>query len=210
MNHHSHDYPLEEMERISEPKLVKDVLNLEELLKRLDEIPLISEQETEEWRRKEKEKERIASWKKRLRQSGVPQGFYDACVNGLIDKSRILPILKNSSSGCLFVCTPEKGKTFSACALISQELWNGRSAFYMKSPELEKEMASYKKDVCLINRAQSTPLLVLDDFEGVRMSVNSSSDFIALLKKRNDSNFSTILNSKKRTYFIEQIEEAVS
>lgn len=210
MNHHSHDYPFEEMERISEPKLVKDVLNLEELLKRLDEIPLTSEQETEEWRRKEKEKERIASWKKRLRQSGVPQGFYDACVNGLIDKSRILPILKNSSSGCLFVCTPEKGKTFSACALISQELWNGRSAFYMKAPELEREMASYKKAVCLINRAQSTPLLVLDDFEGVRMSVNSSSDFIALLKKRNDSNFLTILNSKKRTYFIEQIEEAVS
>lgn len=210
MNHHSHDYPFEEMERISEPKLVKDVLNLEELLKRLDEIPLTSEQETEEWRRKEKEKERIASWKKRLRQSGVPQGFYDACVNGLIDKSRILPILKNSSSGCLFVCTPEKGKTFSACALISQELWNGRSAFYMKAPELEREMASYKKVVCLINRAQSTPLLVLDDFEGVRMSVNSSSDFIALLKKRNDSNFLTILNSKKRTFFIEQIEEAVS
>ena len=210
MNHHSHDYPFEEMERISEPKLVKDVLNLEELLKRLDEIPLTSEQETEEWRRKEKEKERIASWKKRLRQSGVPQGFYDACVNGLIDKSRILPFLKNSSSGCLFVCTPEKGKTFSACALISQELWNGRSAFYMKAPELEREMASYKKGVCLINRAQSTPLLVLDDFEGVRMSVNSSSDFIALLKKRNDSNFLTILNSKKRTFFIEQIEEAVS
>ena len=191
MNHHSHDYPFEEMERISEPKLVKDVLNLEELLKRLDEIPLTSEQETEEWRRKEKEKERIASWKKRLKQSGVPQGFYDACVNGKIAKIRILPSLKNLSSGSLFVCTPEKGKTFSACALISQELWNGRSAFYMKAPELEREMASYKKDVCLINRAQSTPLLVLDDFEGVRMSVNSSSDFIALLKKRNDSNFLT-------------------
>lgn len=210
MNHYSHDYPLEEIERISEPKLAKDILNLEELLKRLDEIPLTTEQETKEWRRKEKEKERIASWKKRLKQSGVPQGFYDACVNGKIDKSRILPILKNSSSGCLFVCTPEKGKTFSACALISQELWNGRSAFYMKAPELEREMASYKKDVRLINRAQSTPLLVLDDFEGVRMSVNSSSDFIALLKKRNDSNFLTILNSKKRTFFLEQIEEAVS
>ena len=210
MNHHSHDYPFEEMERISEPKLVKDVLNLEELLKRLDEIPLTSEQETEEWRRKEKEKERIASWKKRLKQSGVPQGFYDACVNGKIDKSLIFPSLKNLSSGCLFVCTPEKGKTFSACALISQELWNGRSAFYWKAPELEREMASYKKDVCLINRAQSTQLLVLDDFEGVRMSMNSSSDFIALLKKRNDSNFSTILNSRKRTFFLEQIEEAVS
>lgn len=147
---------------------------------------------------------------KRLRQSGVPQGFYDACVNGKIDKSRIFPFLKNLSSGCLFVCTPEKGKTFSACALISQELWNGRSAFYMKAPELEREMASYKKDARLINRAQSIPLLVLDDFEGVRMSVNSSSDFIALLKKRNDSNFLTILNSKKRTFFLEQIEEAVS
>lgn len=210
MNHHSHDYPLEEMERISEPKLAKDILDLEELLKRLDEISLTTEQETEEWRRKEKEKERIASWKKRLRQSGVPQGFYDACVNGKIDKSRIFPFLKNLSSGCLFVCTPEKGKTFSACALISQELWNGRSAFYMKAPELEREMASYKKDASLINRAQSIPLLVLDDFEGVRMSVNSSSDFIALLKKRNDSNFLTILNSKKRTIFLEQIEEAVS
>lgn len=210
MNHHSHDYPLEEMERISEPKLAKDCLNLEELLKRLEKIPQTTEQETEEWRRKEKEKERIASWKKRLKQSGVPQGFYDACVNGKIDKSLILPSLKNLSSGCLFVCAPEKGKTFSACALISQELWNGRAAFYMKAPELEREMASYKKDVCLINRSQSTPLLVLDDFEGVRMSVNSSSDFIALLKKRNDSNFSTILNSRKRTYFIEQIEEAVS
>ena len=198
------------MERISEPKLAKDILNLEELLKRLDEISLTTEQETKEWRRKEKEKERIASWKKRLRQSGVPQGFYDACVNGKIDKSRIFPFLKNLSSGCLFVCTPEKGKTFSACALISQELWNGRSAFYMKAPELEREMASYKKDVRLINRAQSIPLLVLDDFEGVRMSVNSSSDFIALLKKRNDSNFLTILNSKKRTFFLEQIEEAVS
>lgn len=210
MNHHSHDHPLEEMERISEPKLAKDILNLEELLKRLDEISLTTEQETKEWRRKEKEKERIASWKKRLRQSGVPQGFYDACVNGKIDKSRIFPFLKNLSSGCLFVCTPEKGKTFSACALISQELWNGRSAFYMKAPELEREMASYKKDARLINRAQSIPLLVLDDFEGVRMSVNSSSDFIALLKKRNDSNFLTILNSKKRTFFLEQIEEAVS
>lgn len=210
MNHYSHDYPLEEIERISEPKLAKDILNLEELLKRLDEIPLTTEQETKEWRRKEKEKERIASWKKRLKQSGVPQGFYDACVNGKIDKSRILPILKNSSSGCLFVCTPEKGKTFSACALISQELWNGRSAFYMKAPELEREMASYKKDTRLINRAQSTPLLVLDDFEGVRMSVNSYSDFISLLKKRKDSNFLTILNSKKRFFFLEQIEEAVS
>lgn len=210
MNHYSHDYPLEEIERISEPKLAKDILNLEELLKRLDEIPLTTEQETKEWRRKEKEKERIASWKKRLKQSGVPQGFYDACVNGKIDKSRILPILKNLNSGCLFVCTPEKGKTFSSCALISLELRNGRSAFYMKAPELEREMASYKKDVRLINRAQSTPLLVLDDFEGVRMSVNSSSDFIALLKKRNDSNFLTILNSKKRTFFLEQIEEAVS
>ena len=210
MNHHSHDYPLEEMERISEPKLAKDIMNLEELLKRLDEIPLTTEQETKEWRRKEKEKERIASWKKRLRQSGIPQGFYDACVNGKIDKSRILPILKNLNSGCLFVCTPEKGKTFSACALISQELWNDRSAFYMKAPELEREMASYKKDVCLINRAQSTPLLVLDDFEGVRMGENSSSDFIAFLKKRNDSNFSTILNSRKLTFFLEQIEEAVS
>jgi DNA replication protein DnaC len=210
MNHYSHDYPLEEIERISEPKLAKDILNLEELLKRLDEIPLTTEQETKEWRRKEKEKERIASWKKRLKQSGVPQGFYDACVNGKLDKSRILPILKNSSSGCLFVCTPEKGKTFSACALISQELWNGRSAFYMKAPELEREMASYKKDTRLINRAQSTPLLVLDDFEGVRMSVNSYSDFISLLKKRKDSNFLTILNSKKRSFFLEQIEEAVS
>lgn len=210
MNHYSHDYPLEEIERISEPKLAKDILNLEELLKRLDEIPLTTEQETKEWLRKEKEKERIASWKKRLKQSGVPQGFYDACVNEKIDKSRILPILKNSSSGCLFVCTPEKGKTFSACALISQELWNGRSAFYMKAPELEREMASYKKDTRLINRAKSTPLLVLDDFDGVRMSVNSYSDFIALLKTRKDSNFLTILNSKKRTFFLEQIEEAVS
>lgn len=210
MNHHSNDYPLEEIERISEPKLAKDILNLEELLKRLDELPLTTEQETKEWRRKEKEKERIASWKKRLSQSGVPQGFYDACVNGKIDKSRTIPILKNSSSGCLFVCTPKKGKTFSACYLISQELWNGRAAFYAKAPELEREMASYKKDAHLINRVQSTPLLVLDDFEGVRMSVNSSSDFIALLKKRNDSNFLTILNSKKRTFFLEQIEEAVS
>lgn len=210
MNHYFHDYPLEKIESISEPKLAKDILNLEELLKRLDEIPLTTEQETKEWRRKEKEKERIASWKKRLKQSGVPQGFYDACVNGKIDKSRILPILKNLNSGCLFVCTPEKGKTFSSCALISRELRNGRSAFYMKAPELEREMASYKKDTSLINRAQSTPLLVLDDFEGVRMSVNSSSDFIALLKKRNDSNFLTILNSKKRTFFLEQIEEAVS
>lgn len=210
MNHHSNDYPLEEIERISEPKLAKDILNLEELLKRLDELSLTTEQETKEWRRKEKEKERIASWKKRLRQSGVPQGFYDACVNGKIDKSRTIPILKNSSSGCLFVCTPKKGKTFSACYLISQELWNGRAAFYAKAPELEREMASYKKDSHLINRVQSTPLLVLDDFEGVRMSVNSSSDFIALLKKRNDSNFLTILNSKKRTFFLEQIEEAVS
>lgn len=210
MNHYSHDYPLEEIERISEPKLAKDILNLKELLKRLDEIPLTTEQEKKEWRRKEKEKERIASWKKRLKQSGVPQGFYDACVNGKIDKSRILPILKNLNSGCLFVCTPEKGKTFSSCALISLELRNGRSAFYVKAPELEREMASYKKDTSLINRAQSTPLLVLDDFEGVRMSVNSSSDFIALLKKRNDSNFLTILNSKKRTFFLEQIEQAVS
>lgn len=210
MNHHSHDYPLEEMERISEPKLAKDILNLEELLKGLAKIPQTTEKEAEEWRRKEKEKERIASWKKRLRQSGVPQGFYDACVNGKIDKSRTLPSLKNLSRGCLFVCTPEKGKTFSACSLIAQELWNGRCAFYMKAPELEREMASYKKDARLINRAQSTPLLVLDDFEGVRMSVNSSSDFIALLKKRNDSNFFTILNSKKRTFFLEQIEEAVS
>lgn len=210
MNHHSHDYPLEEMERISEPKLAKDCLNLEELLKSLEKIPQTTEQETEEWRRKEKEKERIASWKKRLRQSGVPQGFYDACVNGKIDKSLILPSLKNLSSGCLFVCTPKKGKTFSACYLISQKLWNGRAAFYAKAPELEREMASYKKDAHLINRVQSTPLLVLDDFEGVRMSVNSSSDFIALLKKRNDSNFSTILNSRKRTFFLEQIKEAVS
>lgn len=210
MNHYSHDNPLEEIECISEPKLAKDILNLEELLKRLDEIPLTTEQETKEWRRKEKEKERIASWKKRLKQSGVPQGFYDACVNGKIDKSRILPILKNLNSGCLFVCTPEKGKTFSSCALISRELWKGRSAFYMKAPELEREMASYKKDTRLINRAQSTPFLVLDDFEGVRMRVNSSSDFIALLKKRKDSNFLTILNSKKRTFFLEQIEEAVS
>lgn len=210
MNHYSHDYHLEEIECISEPKLAKDILNLEELLKRLDEIPLTTEQETKEWRRKEKEKERIASWKKRLKQSGVPQGFYDACVNGKIDKSRILPILKNLNSGCLFVCTPEKGKTFSSCALISRELWKGRSAFYMKAPELEREMASYKKDTRLINRAQSTPFLVLDDFEGVRMRVNSSSDFIALLKKRKDSNFLTILNSKKRTFFLEQIEEAVS
>lgn len=210
MNHHSHDYPLEEMERISEPKLAKDILNLEELLKRLDEIPLTTEQETKEWRRKEKEKEHIASWKKRLRQSGVPQGFYDACVRGHIDKNRTLLLLKNLSSGCLFVCTPEKGKTFSACSLIAKELWNGRAAFYMKAPELEREMASYKKDSHLINRVQSTPLLVLDDFEGVRMSVNSYSDFIALLKKRNDSNFLTILNSKKRTFFLEQIEEAVS
>ena len=68
MNHHSHDYPLEEMERISEPRLAKDRLNLEELLKRLDEISLTTEQEKKEWLRKEKEKERIASWKKRLRQ----------------------------------------------------------------------------------------------------------------------------------------------
>lgn len=143
---------------------------------------------------------------KRLRQSGVPQGFYDACVNGKIDKSRILPSLKNLSSGCLFVCTPEKGKTFSACSLIAQELWNGRSAFYMKAPELEREMASYKKDARLINRAQSTPLLVLDDFEGVRMSVNSSSDFIALLKKRKDSNFLTILNSKNEPISLSRLK----
>ena len=210
MNHHSHDYPLEEMERISEPKLAKDCLNLEKLLEGLAKIPQTTEQEAEEWRRKEKEKERIASWKKRLRQSGVPQGFYDACVNGKIDKSLILPSLKNLSSGCLFVCAPEKGKTFSACALISRELWKGRLAFYMKAPELEREMASYKKDARLINRAQSAQLLVLDEFDGIRMSVNSSSDFIALLKKRNDSNFLTILNSKKRTFFLEQIEEAVS
>lgn len=210
MNHFSYDYPLEEMERISKPKLAREVLNLEELLKSLAKIPQITEQEAEEWRRKEKEKERIASWKKRLKQSGVPQGFYDACVNGKIDKSRTLPMLKNLSRGCLFVCTPEKGKTFSSCFLIAQDLWNGRSAFYMKAPELEREMASYKKNARLINRAHSAPLLVLDDFDGIRTSVNSSSDFIALLKKRNDSNFLTILNSKKRTFFIEQIEKAVS
>ena len=36
MNHYSHDYPLEEIECISEPKLAKDILNLEELLKILD------------------------------------------------------------------------------------------------------------------------------------------------------------------------------
>lgn len=57
MNHHSHDYPLEEMERISEPKLARDVLNLEEVLKGLAKIPQTTEQEAEEWRRKEKEKE---------------------------------------------------------------------------------------------------------------------------------------------------------
>jgi DNA replication protein DnaC len=210
MNHHSHDYPLEEIERISEPKLAKDCLNLEELLKRLEKIPQTTEQEAEEWRRKEKEKERMASWKKRLRESGVPQRFYDACVKGKIDNSRILPSLKNLSSGCLFVCTTEKGKTFSACYLIAKELWNGRSAFYMKAHELGIEMASYKQDVHLIKRVQSTPLLVLDDFDIVRMSGNSSYDFIALLKKRNDSNFLTILNSKKRTFLLKQIEEAVS
>jgi DNA replication protein DnaC len=210
MNHHSHDYPLEEIERISEPKLAKDCLNLEELLKRLEKIPQTTEQEAEEWRRKEKEKERMASWKKRLRESGVPQPFYDACVKGKIDNSRILPSLKNLSSGCLFVCTTEKGKTFSACYLIAKELWNGRSAFYMKAHELGIEMASYKQDVHLIKRVQSTPLLVLDDFDIVRMSGNSSYDFIALLKKRNDSNFLTILNSKKRTFLLKQIEEAVS
>lgn len=70
----------------------------------------------------------------------------------------------------------------------------------MKAPELEREMASYKKDALYLSKAQSTPLLVLDDFEGVRMSVNSSSDFIALLKKRNDSNFLTILNSKNEPF----------
>ena len=43
----------------------------------------------------------------------------------------------------------------------------------MKAPELEREMASYKKDAHMINRVQSTPLLVLDDFEGVRMSAVS-------------------------------------
>lgn len=63
MNHFSYDYPLEEMERISKPKLAREVLNLEELLKSLAKIPQITEQEAEEWRRKEKEKERIASWK---------------------------------------------------------------------------------------------------------------------------------------------------
>lgn len=63
MNHFSYDYTLEEMERISKPKLAREVLNLEELLKSLAKIPQITEQEAEEWRRKEKEKERIASWK---------------------------------------------------------------------------------------------------------------------------------------------------
>ena len=48
MNHHSHDYPLEEMERFSEPKLARDVLNLEEVLKGLAKIPQTTEQEAEE------------------------------------------------------------------------------------------------------------------------------------------------------------------
>lgn len=56
MNHHSHDYPLEEMERISEPKLAKDCLNLEKLLEGLAKIPQTTEQEAEEWRRKRKRK----------------------------------------------------------------------------------------------------------------------------------------------------------
>lgn len=80
MNYPLDDYPLEEMERKSVPRLVKDILDLEQLLKGLDKIPLTSEEEKEEWRRKEKEKERVKGWEKRLKESGVPLAFYQACV----------------------------------------------------------------------------------------------------------------------------------
>lgn len=80
MNYPLDDYPLEEMERKSVPRLVKDILDLDQLLKGLDKIPLTSEEEKEEWRRKEKEKERVKGWEKRLKESGVPLAFYQACV----------------------------------------------------------------------------------------------------------------------------------
>lgn len=198
----------EETERSSTPKLVKDILDIDQLLKSLDKIPLTTEEEKEEWRRKEKERARIKSWKIRLKESGVPESFFRACVMGKIERKKLLSECRNKKNGCLWLVSEEKGKTFSACALLATEIWKGRGGFYIRSNELEREMSKFQPNPAVIRKAESAPLLILDDFEGVRMSSSSSSNFIAFLKKRNDYCFLTIIVFRKWSDFSIRIAKA--
>lgn len=210
MNYPLDDYPLEEMERKSVPRLVKDILDLDQLLKRLDKIPLTSEEETEEWRRKEKEKERVKVWKKRLKESGVPALFYQACVQKRIDQRKLFSGMNQAKAGSWWFSSSQKGKTFSACHLIAKELWEGRSGVYLKAFDLERALSSFHPQEELLRKYQREPFLVVDDFEGMRMSVNSSCNFIAFLKKRNDAELCTFIIMRERTFFAEQIERATT
>lgn len=203
---------MEEFEWKSPPRLAKDILDLEleSLLERLEKLPLVQNEEVDEWREKERKKEKIRSWKKRVKESGVPLHFYNMLCSGRIDKGRTIPEMRTARSGCLFFSSTQKGKTFSACSLLSKQLWNGKTGFYLKAYELEKNLADFRPDRSLLSKALDASLLIVDDMEGMRMNSRSSSDFIAFLKKRNDCCFSTILISRKRTFFLEQIEEACS
>ena len=210
MNYPLDDYPLEEMEQKSVPWLAKDILDLDQLLKRLDKIPLTSEEETEEWRRKEKEKERVKGWKKRLKESGVPLAFYQACVQKEVDQRKLFSGMNQVKAGSWWFASSKKGKTFSACNLIAKELWKGRSGLYLKAFDLERELTSFRSKEELLRKCQRVPFLVVDDFEGMRMSVTSSCNFIAFLKKRNDSGLCSFIIMRERTFFAEQIERAVT
>ena len=210
MNYPLDDYPLEEMERKSVPRLVKDILDLDQLLKRLDKIPLTSEEEKEEWRRKEKEKERVKGWEKRLKESGVPLAFYQACVQKKIVQCKLFPGMNQVKARSWFFASSKKGKTFSACNLIAKELWEGRRGLYLKAVDLERELSSFRPQEELLRKYQRVPFLVVDDFEGMRMSVNSSCNFIAFLKKRNDSGLCSFIIMRERTFFAEQIERATT
>lgn len=208
MNYPINDYPLEEMERKSVPKLVKDILDLDQLLKRLDKIPLTSEGETEEWRRKEKEKERVKVWEKRLKESGVPLVFYQACVQKKIDQCKLFLGMNQVKAGSWWFASSKKGKTFSACHLIAKELWKGRSGLYLKACDLERELVSFRPKEEFLRKYQSAPFLVVDDFEGVWMNAKSYSNYISFLKKRNDCGLCTFLIMREKTFFAEQIERA--
>lgn len=210
MNHHFNDYPLEEMEAKSRPIApICNNLELESLLDSLGRLPTCTEKEKEEWLNKEIERNRMESWKRRLRKAGVPDVFYKACVGGGIERPRLIPGLSKAGTGTRFFCSPQKGKTFSACALLARELWRGGSGFYARARDTERELASFHPDLAIMRRLDQSHILVLDDFELLRTSPLASSNFISLFKKRNDFEFLTICISRIKSPFIQKIEHAI-
>lgn len=133
-----------------------------------------------EGRKRERKGERLGKTAKRIRRSF---SVLPSLRSKKIVQCKLFPGMNQVKARSWFFASSKKGKTFSACNLIAKELWEGRRGLYLKAVDLERELSSFRPQEELLRKYQRVPFLVVDDFEGMRMSVNSSCNFIAFLKK---------------------------